>query len=516
MKRTGSTILALLLALTMFILGCGAKKQDAAEPSPVAIETQAEAPAGAVEGAQTQLPNPIHEVADYQALLSAVPDVLMSDAPTGATNVTYSYIDGTPAISQIMFTLDGNEYTYRGAAAAENAQTDISGVYDSLEKSTVMVAADLDELSGGEFTIKYSASGNMGLATWYYAPTECQYSVYTPTGCDVSQGIVTVVRQMLPIASVAIDVSTPSGSVEGVTVVSAQDGELIVNTADGKTLQFSLVMFLNLDIKSGEVVDISYYGDLNDWPVALSIVKSAKAPAATANQISGTVYAFTNNSVYVSTESGMVYGFMVNSATKYSGQATALKEGNSVVVTYTGADLATNVTATEINTTAVSADKPKKSSGQSSGSDSLENKRLTGYVTAYSDYDISMRTGSGHEFMFRITSLTSIYGHYTLGIGSRVRIVYDGYASDSPVAKKIEVYSDSDPDPAPTRQVMEGYLLSYGGSSILIDTDSGNQHSFAVTSSTKFVGGGQAGSPVRITYYGSEDGDKVATKVVFY
>lgn len=529
MKRNGITLLALLLAAVMLLVGCGAKKNNAPTEAtaviaetPEVIETAADAEAA--ENA-TQIASPIHEVADYNALLTAVPDVLLADAPKGSTNVTYSYIDGTPVIAQIQFTLDGNEYTYRGAATTREKQTDISGVYDKLDKTAVMVAPDSDELIGGEYELKYAAGSSVGVATWYYEPTECQYCVYTPTGCDVSQGIVTVVKQVMPIASTAIDVSTPSGKVEGATVVSAQDGEMIVNTADGKTLQFDLSMFSEMDIKAGDVVDISYYGDLTDWPLALTVEKSAAAAAASASatQVSGTVYSYTNTSVYVSTDSGMVYGFVVNADTKFTGQSATLKAGNSVTVTYTGTDLASNVVAATIETTNVVAGKDKNPSGGSSsggsssgsGSTSLENKRLTGYVTYYNGNQLSMQTGSGHEFTFRITSFTSIYGHHNLGIGSRVRVVYDGYASDSPAAKKIEVYSGEDPNPTPNRHTMNGYLISYSGTSILIDTASGNQHDFTITSSTNIIGGGQAGAPLRVTYIGAEDGDKIATKIVF-
>lgn len=526
-RNTWGGVAVLLAAVLLF--GCSAKKQDVdAVPTPEFVDPSVVVTDDPMQPAEptAQISNPVHDVLDYNALLTAVPEVLMADAPSGATDVFYSYIDGTPMISQIIFTLDGNEYTYRGAAVAQDAQTDIAGVYDTLDKSAAMVAPDVDGLLGGEYMLKYATGSSVGVASWYYEPTGAQYTVYTPTGCDVSQGIVSVVKQVMPIAAYAIEATEPSGSVTGATVVSTDDGELIINTADGSTLQFELTPLMAQNIISGDVVDVSYYGELTEWPVVLSIEKSAAVAAAAApaaNQISGTVYSYTDSSVYVSTDSGMVYGFVVDKKTQFSGESTVLKTGNTVTITYEGTDLDANVTALSVETTVVASGKDQKAGAQKkstsgstdSGSASLENKRLKGYVTYVNGSSISIRTGAGHEFSFRINSLTSVYGHYTLGVGSKVRVVYDGYASDSPAAKKIEIYSDPDTKPQPTRHTMEGYFMYYGGSSIRIDTASGNQHEFAVTSATVIIGGGVAGTPVRITYTGSEDGNKTATKIVF-
>ena len=56
------------------------------------------------------MPNPIHECS-REELMEATGIVL--DAPEGATDASYLYIDTDPRISQVTFKLDGKEYCYR-------------------------------------------------------------------------------------------------------------------------------------------------------------------------------------------------------------------------------------------------------------------------------------------------------------------------------------------------------------------------------------------------------------------
>lgn len=535
MKRAHKRILAWLsiLLVALLLTACAAgKKGDVAavdtqeavmaDTSDVAVATPA--PAEAAE--PVQLPNPVHDVLDYNALLLALPDVLMSDAPKGAEQVSYAWIEGEPPIAQISFTLDGNSYTYRGAkAAGVNSMADISGMYDTLDKSVTMLAPDKDGLIGGNFTLEYAKDSTVGKATWFYIPTSCQYSVTTPDGCDVSQGILSVVEQVMPISGITKDDLVISGYAEGVTVVTAQDGGLTVNTQDGRTLTFNMDMLPGQSFAAGDVINISY-GEVDGNLIALDVAKNATAVATAANTISGAVYSFTRDSVYVSTVDGMVYGFVLDTDTAYSGESATLKVGSEVTVTYEG-DLAANVRATKIETTKVgsgSAAPSSSSSGSAADGDpsSTENKRLTGYVTDYSGSSITIQTGNGHYWTFRISSLTSYYGNYSLGVGSKVRVNYDGYAADMPLAKHIQIYSDKNSNPAPrptsaptpTKHTMEGFLLTLSSTNITIDTASGNQHDFTITPATEIVGYCDYYGNVRVTYYGDEAGYKLATRIV--
>ena len=530
MKRIQTWLLILLAALLLTACAAGKKGDVAAVDTADAVmadttDVAADTPAETAEPAQ--LPNPVHDVADYNALLAAMPGVLMADAPKGAEQVTYLWIEGEPAIAQISFMLDDNSYTYRGAKAdGVNSMADISGVYDTLDKSVEMIAPDKDGLIGGNFTLEYAKDSTVGKATWFYIPTGCQYSVTTPDGCDVSQGILSVVEQVMPISGITKDDLAASGLVEGGTVVTAQDGELTVNTQDGRTLTFNMDMLPDLSFAAGDVVDVSY-SEIDGNLIALDVAKNTTAVAAAANTISGAVYSCTRDSVYVSTADGMVYGFVLDGNTAYSGESKTLRVGSEVTLTYEG-DLAANVRAKNIETTKVGGGKAASSSSSSSSAidgdpASTENKRLTGYVTDYSGSSITIQTGNGHYWTFRISSLTSYYGNYSLGVGSKVRISYDGYASDMPLAKHIQIYSDKNSNPAPrpttaptpTKRTMEGFLLSISSTSLSIDTASGNPHSFIITPATEIVGYCDYYGSVRVTFYGDEASDyKTATRIV--
>lgn len=524
LRRIGLLLLTATLLLSAF---AGNESTTKAE-SGVLVATPAVTAETMVEAAQ--LANPVHDVKDYSALLAAVPDVRMADAPIGATDVQYSWIEGTPVIAQISFKLDGYSYTYRCAKAADPEKlADIAGVYETFNKTSAQIAPAKDELTGGNYTLDYSTGSTAGKATWYYAPTGCQYSVYTADGCDISQGILTVVKQVLPIDQIAKEDLAVSGSIKGATVVSFQDNELTVNTADSKTLLLNTGLLSDVSLQAGNVVDIDYNGSADTNLIALNIVKNTTAAATTGNSINGTVYSFTTDSVFVSTESGMVYGFVLDKSTVYSGESQKLREGSEVTVLYEG-NLEANVLAKEIKTTKVgsgtskpysSADANNKNN-ESGDPDALKNKRLTGYVTDYDGNTITIQASNGRYWTFRISSLTAFYGHYSLGIGSKVRIGYDGYASNCPVANKIQIYSDknSDPNPQPTpvpvpkKHTMEGFVLSLTGTSINIDTATSNQFSFDITGSTEIIGAYYDYAPVRVTYYGDEDGYKTATRIV--
>ena len=112
MKRTCLALLACLLALAL--LGACAKPTEESSASEETASSEQ----------MVGMPSPIHEVDTYADLLAAVPGTVLSDAPEGATAVSYNYIDGEPIISQIQFALDGYEYCYRAAQTDEAAQSE--------------------------------------------------------------------------------------------------------------------------------------------------------------------------------------------------------------------------------------------------------------------------------------------------------------------------------------------------------------------------------------------------------
>ena len=158
--------------------------------------------------------------------------------------------------------------------------------------------------------------------------------------------------------------------------------------------------------------------------------------------------------------------------------------------------------------------------------EALLNKRLSGDVTAYVRGDsITICTDKGYEFTFAIDAGTRVYyGAYTLGSGSRVRIVYDGYAKDSPTAKKIDVYSDCDP----TLVTMDGFVRRLSASAVTLDavdfmhaeetTDAEEPidpalTAFVIQATTVVEDDVELGAPVRITYYTDQSGYNIAVEV---
>jgi len=172
MKKVVSIVFALV-----FAFGFAACNGAATAPaqSTASAEVTTAAPAATAEPA-TQIPNPIVKVdgaADFAALGFVITPHQQAD------KVSYSIIGGT--LAQIVFTLDGQTFTYRGAATTE----DISGVYETFDALPQSL-----ELEGPGFkvtvvvqTIDGGAKG--ALAEWSYE--DIRYSFYTSDKTDFDQ-----------------------------------------------------------------------------------------------------------------------------------------------------------------------------------------------------------------------------------------------------------------------------------------------------------------------------------------
>lgn len=167
MKKIIPTIFVLLLVL--LFASC---KPTINEPVKATDSVPSPAPSATAEPT-TQLPNPIVEVegpADFSDLGFVI------TAHQQADSANYSIIDGK--IAQVIFTLDGQTFTYRGAATTE----DISGVYESFDPTPQSLY-----LEGPGFkvtvSIKTIDGGTKGaLAEWAYE--DIRYSFYTPDQTD--------------------------------------------------------------------------------------------------------------------------------------------------------------------------------------------------------------------------------------------------------------------------------------------------------------------------------------------
>jgi len=168
--------LAPLLCLALILSGCGQKAVPPAEPTPgaatpspapSATETPAASPSSP---ASAGLSNPIVPAENAAAFRELG---LAFDAPAGASDIKYSIIGGK--VAQIVFTLKGQQYTYRAA----NTDDDISGVSDPFDE-TSDISVDGDDW----FAIirVQTRTGGGALAAWQYLPT--MYSLYTEAAVE--------------------------------------------------------------------------------------------------------------------------------------------------------------------------------------------------------------------------------------------------------------------------------------------------------------------------------------------
>ena len=188
-------IIALALACVFMLAACAPQTDPAPAPTP---EATPEAAPETTPEPETGLANPFVEVASYQELTAACPDIAISDAPEGSTAVKYSYCqtDGAADFAQIDFSLGGDTYQYRAKASdAEPAADDtLHGYfYEFANDETVEQQGHLSyrlRTAEGE-----TEASTIGVATWYNPALQCQYSLTTQT----SQDAATVINAVAPL-----------------------------------------------------------------------------------------------------------------------------------------------------------------------------------------------------------------------------------------------------------------------------------------------------------------------------
>lgn len=539
MKKTLWKICLIAMA-AMMLVGCAAGGAAPAA-APAVTDTPVEAditPDGAPsepegDGMLTgvtddgdMLVNPLTLYNSYAELLAALPDgMMLADAPEGSADVTYTTIDGEQFIAQIDFTYADDTYNYRCAACdSKEAQVDISGVYDELTKSASLTNED-NITHGGEYTLNFSPDNSVGLATWYYPATKCQYSLFTPTGCNDFQKIEELIDMLLPLEfdadgnPLVFDSDAPatpaatgevSGVVQGVSVNS-----ITITAADtGNTFVFYLTYIDNVDAKSGDVATIAYAGDVVAGAEAITITVTSSAPEA--KNVSGAVTQFDKNSVYVKTSSGNVFGFKLDSGTKYTGVAKSLTVGNAVTVTYSG-ELTNIPAALTIDTITVA------SGGSSGGGSTPDVKTLTGYVTKLASKSITILADNGYTYTFKRNSSTTVSGRYTLALTCTVEVSYKGVASKSPAAIDITVKAPADPTPAKptptpvptTLKTITGTISMHSGNALTVVTDRSLVYSFLIGNcSISGDSNGYVGDYATVTFYES-GASYVPTSIIF-
>lgn len=189
MKKVLSIIIALVL---IFVFASCKKAIDDQAQSATPTQSATVAPENTPES-QVEIPNPIVEV-DGSADFSDLGFIITPHQQ--ANSASYSIIGGT--VAQIIFTLNNQTFTYRGAVTSD----DISGVYETFDP----LPQSLD-LEGPGFqvsvVVKTIDGGDKGaLAEWNYE--DVRYSFYTPDKTsfeDLTDVLLPIIYNDLPFAA---------------------------------------------------------------------------------------------------------------------------------------------------------------------------------------------------------------------------------------------------------------------------------------------------------------------------
>ena len=189
MKKIVSIVIALVL---IFVFASCKKAIDDQAQSATPTQSATAAPENTPES-QVEIPNPIVEV-DGSADFSDLGFIITPHQQ--ANSASYSIIGGT--VAQIIFTLNNQTFTYRGAVTSD----DISGVYETFDP----LPQSLD-LEGPGFqvsvVVKTIDGGDKGaLAEWNYE--DVRYSFYTPDKTsfeDLTDVLLPIIYNDLPFAA---------------------------------------------------------------------------------------------------------------------------------------------------------------------------------------------------------------------------------------------------------------------------------------------------------------------------
>ncbi|MEG1525314.1 MAG: hypothetical protein RRZ24_09990 [Clostridia bacterium] len=450
MKKIICGFLSTLLVMTMLI-GCNSivsAKESIHQATTDNTETQTHEEANQTTNSAENLAT---KYKNLEELLAANPNIRMSDAPAGATGVAYATIGlNGQIIAQIAFTFNNDAYLYHAAACEKEADAkDIADISESFQNNQQRLS-ERNLTNGGVFNLMYSDDDAKGLATWYYAPTACQYSLYTDTGCGSDQKIEEVVDRIMAVPGYDFEpgqmpAAKIAGTVTGI-VASVDGNQIVINLANGNTLVFLMSYLQATQAVLGDEVKIGYSGDVTNHPEAMTIEVTKPAPTA----IGGAIAQFDSTSVYVTISTGNVFGFVLDAKTKITGADNKLKNGDVVMVYYQGT-LANLPKATEINIVTVAKDEKKIPM----------DKTLDGWVTKLGTKSFTIQCNNGKTWTFQKNATSKITGDYPFENACKVVVTYDGYASNSPVAKVITVIAPLDPTPpTPVYTTVSGTIVS--------------------------------------------------------
>ena len=186
-------VLSIIIALVLIFVFASCKKAIDDQAQSAAPTQSATVASENTPESQVEIPNPIVEV-DGSADFSDLGFIITPHQQ--ANSASYSIIGGT--VAQIIFTLNNQTFTYRGAVTSD----DISGVYETFDP----LPQSLD-LEGPGFqvsvVVKTIDSGDKGaLAEWNYE--DVRYSFYTPDKTsfeDLTDVLLPIIYNDLPFAA---------------------------------------------------------------------------------------------------------------------------------------------------------------------------------------------------------------------------------------------------------------------------------------------------------------------------
>lgn len=129
------------------------------------------------EEAGTEMPNPVRESSAEEIMEELGLELL---TPIGADKISYYIIDMGEAadMAQVDFHLDGTEFTYRAAPAAE--WTDISGMY---YEWTEEIETDVSYCTGKTYLAEADGT-KVGVILWFDQVPGIQYSLSMNSDAD--------------------------------------------------------------------------------------------------------------------------------------------------------------------------------------------------------------------------------------------------------------------------------------------------------------------------------------------
>lgn len=283
------------------------------------------------------------------------------------------------------------------------------------------------------------------------------------------------------------------------TVIEMDDNNMILNTTDGNTILFTLTYISDSNAAAGDNVIVTYLGDLLESPEALEIEISSKSFQP---QISGTILKVNSLEIFIQISSSEAISFYLTPETELVG-ADYLVPDDAVTVTYTGS-IAEGADAVKIEVIKPVIDRAEIEESEQD----TTNKHLTGLVTELSPSRITIKTNKNRSWTFQRQGSTRTTGG-NLEKGCKVRITYDGYASQIPPAKEIKVLSA--PDPTPKTHKTSGVVRSFGGMELFLDS---GFHCDCAGAKITGDGNREPGDYATVTYY-TENGENYATKIHF-